>query len=324
MTVKHSDERIVVRFGAVAPAATARMAAAAFVALACAAPAAPEPGPAPAKGAEARVVDYLKANVRPGEAIVVSDLYNRVFTAPEERAVLDRLFNVFFKLPLAIAQQLKATGRPPTLAQLSEQFRFTVPGEADVMLRIMDSDPRMPRFLTRDAASGEITHVDVAAILADPRFGRLLERTIGGWQGRPAPAFAVTALDGTLLRSSDLAGKPHLVYFWFSGCPPCLRTAPLLAALLREYAPRGFEIVALNADRALELQTSDEERVAYVREHAFATHSGDASPELLQAYGSVSVFPSFFFVDRHGLIVEHAVAFQERQRLEAAVRRALE
>jgi hypothetical protein len=96
---------------------------------------------------ETRVVEYLKAHVRAGERVVVSDLYNRVFTAPDERAVLNHLFNVFFKIPLFAAQYQKAAGRPPTLAELSEQFRFQVPGEADVMLRIMEADlRRLARF----------------------------------------------------------------------------------------------------------------------------------------------------------------------------------
>jgi hypothetical protein len=134
----------------------------------------------PAPEAEVRVVEYLKAHVKPGQPVVVSELYNTVFTTPEERAVLNRLFNTFFKMPLYMAQYQKAAGKPPTLAEISEQFRFAVPGQADVMLRIMESDPRMPRFIARDATTGEITSVDVEAILAHPRFGKALERTITG------------------------------------------------------------------------------------------------------------------------------------------------
>ena len=45
-----------------------------------------------ASDAEVRVVEYLKANVTPGERVVVSTLVNEVFTDPEEREVLSRLF----------------------------------------------------------------------------------------------------------------------------------------------------------------------------------------------------------------------------------------
>jgi len=278
----------------------------------------------PATNAEARVVEYLKANVKPGQPVVVSQLYNTVFTTPEDRAALDRLFNAFFKIPLYMAQYVAAVGKPPTLREISEQFRFEVPGEADVMLRIMESDPRMPRFITRDAATGEIASVDVDRILAHPRFGKVLERTITGWEGRTAPAFATTTYDGKPLTSDSLAGKPHLMYFWFTGCPPCMRTAPLLAELDREFALRGFRIVALNADRALELPYTEGDRAAYAKKQGWSFTLAHMTPEVQEAYGTVSVFPTMFFVDRKGTVVRHFVNFQEKAPLEEAARVALE
>jgi thiol-disulfide isomerase/thioredoxin len=287
-----------------------------LLAAALAAPQAPE--------AEVRVVEYLKANVKPGQPVVVSELYNTVFTGPEERAALNRLFNTFFKMPLYLAQHLAAAGKPPTLGEISEQFHFEVPGEADVMLRIMESDPRMPRFITRDAATGEITSVDVDRILAHPRFGKALERMITGWEGRPAPSFATTTYDGTPLTSESLAGKPHLLYFWFTGCPPCVRTSPLLAEIDREFAPRGFRIVALNADRALELPYTDEDRAAYAKKHGWSFTLAHMTPEVQEAHGAVSVFPTLFFVDRKGDVVRQLVNFQDKATLERASRVALE
>jgi len=62
--------------------------------------------PAGASAAERRVVDYLRTHVQPGQPVVVSELYNGVFSAPEERAALQRLFNLFFKLPLPGARRL--------------------------------------------------------------------------------------------------------------------------------------------------------------------------------------------------------------------------
>ena len=274
--------------------------------------------------AEARVVEYLKANVKPGQPVVVSELYNTVFTGAEERAALNRLFNTFFKMPLYMAQHQKASGKPPTLAEIAEQFRFRVPGQADVMLRVMESDPRMPAFMTRNAATGEITSVDVEAILAHPKFGKALERTITGWEGQPAPAFSVTTYDGEPLTSESLAGKPHLLYFWFTGCPPCVRTSPLLAELDQAYAAKGFVIVGLNADRVLELPYSDADRAAYAKKYGWAFTLAHMTADAQEAYGSVSVFPTLFFVDRKGTVVKHFVNFQGKAALEEAVRLTLQ
>jgi thiol-disulfide isomerase/thioredoxin len=282
------------------------------------------PGVAQAPEAEVRVVEYLKAHVKTGERVVVSQLYNEVFTGDAERAVLNRLFNTFFKLPLYLAQHQQAAGKPPTLAEISEQFRFQVPGQADVMLRIMASDPRMPKFITRNPVSGEIVSVDVDRILANPRFGKALERSIAGWEGRPAPAFSVIDYDGKALASTDLAGRPYLLYFWFTGCPPCVRTSPLLAELDRAYTAQGFRIVGLNADRLLELPYSDAERAAYAKQQGLAFTLAHLTPEVQEAYGSVSVFPTMFFVDAKGTIVKHFVNQQDKAALDAAARLALE
>ena len=81
---------------------------------------------------------------------------------------------MFLKIPASAVQTYMKTGKIPTLKELSDQFQFKVPGTIEVLFRIMDYDPRMPRFFERDPASGEITHINVDRIVADERFGRPL------------------------------------------------------------------------------------------------------------------------------------------------------
>src|SRR6266566_4644647 len=135
---------------------------------------------------EKRIVDYLKANVTPGRPVVVSELYNNVFKTPEEQKALEHLYNTFFKIPMFIVQYNTASKKIPTLKELSEQFNFNVPGEADVILRVMEADPRVPKFIERDPKTGEITKVDIDVIKASPAFSRVIERTITGWEGKEA------------------------------------------------------------------------------------------------------------------------------------------
>jgi thiol-disulfide isomerase/thioredoxin len=279
--------------------------------------------PPPSADPEARVVEYLRQNVKPGDRVVVSDLLNNVFTTPEERAALNRLFGTFFKIPLFAAQHQKSAGRPPSLAEISEQFRFQVPGEADVLLRIMESDPRMPKFLERDPKTGEISRVDVDAVMAHPRFGKLLERSIAGFEGQVAPPFSISAYDGSPVASATLRGKPHLLYFWFTNCPPCVRIAPLLVELRQAYVLRGFEIVGVNADRVLEVPADDAERAAYATKNGIRFPLAHLTPEMQAAYGQVSVFPTLFFVDRQGTIVKQLVNLQTKAALEEAIQLAL-
>ena len=276
-----------------------------------------------APNAEQRIIEYLKTHVTPGRQGVVSELYNSVFKTPEERKVLDRLFNTFFKIPMFIVQYNATSKKIPTLRELSEQFNFTVPGEADVMLRIMEADPRVPKFIQRNPKTGEITKVDIPAIQASPQFGKVLERSITGWEGREAPPFAITSLDGKPLTSQQVSGQAHLIYFWFTNCPPCVRSAPILAELYNQYAAKGFKIIGANADRFLELPYDDKVRADYVKKYGFKFSIGHLNPQMQQAYGGVSVFPTMFFVDKKGTIVKLFVNFQDKPVLEQAIQSTL-
>ena len=271
--------------------------------------------PAPAQGAsdrviEERIVKYLREHVQPGERLIVSDLHNNVFKTPEERKVLDRMFNVFFKIPLFAAQYKASTNQIPTLADIARQFNLPVPGEVAVLLSIMDDDPRVPKFITRDPNTGEITAVDVEAVRKDRRFGQLLERSLTGWVGRDAAPFSLDLLDGTQLLSDDLKGKNYLLYFWFNGCPPCVRIAPHLVALQKQFGKKNFTVVAVNADRFLELETTNDQIVAYGKKAGFNFPVGHLNRKMHEAYGSVNVYPTLFLVDSKGIIRKHYVNYQ--------------
>ena len=272
---------------------------------------------------ETRIVEYLKANVTPGKPVVVSELYNNVFKTPEEQKVLERLYNTFFKIPMFIVQFNAGSKKIPTLRELSEQFNFNVPGEADVILRVMESDPRVPKFIERDSKTGEITKVDIDKIKASPQFSRVIERTITGFEGKEAPEFSISAYDGKPVASNQYAGQPHLVYFWFTNCPPCVKTSPILAELYNKYAAKGFKVVGANADKVLELPYDDKARSDYAKKYGFNFTLAHLNAPMQQAYGGVSVFPTMFFVDKSGTIVKHFVNFQEKATLEAAIQAAL-
>jgi thiol-disulfide isomerase/thioredoxin len=260
--------------------------------------------------AEKKVVDYLKANVKPGEPLIVSNLYNNVFKTDEERKVLNRLFNTFFKIPLFVAQYKASTGQNPTLADIARQFNLPIEGEAAVLMTIIDDDPRVPKFIKRDRATGEIVEVNIEAVKKDRRFGQVLERTLIGWVGKDAPSFSVQLTDGAAFESTDLRGKNYLLYFWFSGCPPCVKIAPHLAEIQKKSGGKDFTVVAVNADKFLELAVTDGDRAEYLRKAGIAFPVGHLTKKMQEDYGNVNVFPTLFLVDSRGVVQKHYVNYQ--------------
>lgn len=267
--------------------------------------------------AEARVVRYIGAHLKPGEPLLVTELYNNVFTQPAERQALNKLYNAFFRIPLFVAHYQAKFGKPPSLETISQQFDLHVPGEADVLLRVMESDPRVPHFLSRSPKTGEITHVDVDAVRNDAQFGQELERQLGGWQGRPAPEFKLAALNGGDIDLAGLHGKTVLLYVWFTGCPPCMKEAPVLVALATEFP--GLTIVGANADHFLGLGYDDAVRDRYVRDHKIRFPVVHWTRESDAAYGGVSIFPTLFLIDARGVIQRQWVGFVAHEDLRKAL-----
>lgn len=259
---------------------------------------------------EKRIVDYLTKQIEMKKPVIVSELVNNVFTSEEEREIIDRLFNIFFKIPVFIVQYKATTDRIPTLDDIARQFNLQVPGEVHVLLMIMENDPRIPEFITRDPKSGEIVHVDIEAVKKDKRFSQAIERTLAGWLGKKVPAFSLDLYSGGKISSADLMGKNYLVYFWYSGCPPCVRISPHLVKLYERYKKSNFTIAAVNADRFLELGTTDEERAAYVQEQGIEFPVAHLNKEMQEDYGNINVYPTFFLVDSGGNIYRHHIGYQ--------------
>ncbi len=269
--------------------------------------------------AEARVLEYVRTHLQPGQPLRVTDLYNRVFTQPDERQALNKLYNAFFRIPLFVANYQEKFKSPPTLAIIAEQFDLRSPVAADVLLRVMESDPRVPQFLTRDPKTGEITHVNVERIKADPKFGQALARQIGGWQGNPAPNATLPRLGGGDLRIADFDGKVLLLEVWFTGCPPCMQEAPALASLDRDLSARGLVIVGANADRILGLAYDDSVRQRYIQEHHITYPIANWTSEGDHAYGGISIFPTLFLMDRKGIIRDHWIGYVQLETLRKAI-----
>jgi thiol-disulfide isomerase/thioredoxin len=79
------------------------------------------------------------------------------------------------------------------------------------------------------------------------------------WRYQPRPTgteaeatFWASQFEGPNGEAVDLAawrGKPLLVNFWATWCPPCVEELPLLNAFYRNHARRGWQVLGLAVDQ---------------------------------------------------------------------------
>jgi thiol-disulfide isomerase/thioredoxin len=136
-----------------------------------------------------------------------------------------------------------------------------------------------------------------------------------GWEGRALPDFNLATLSGKRVQKSDILGKSSLIYFWFTGCPPCVKIAPILAELSKEYQSEEFAFLGINADDLLEISTDDETRRQYLSQQGIEFVNLNLDSETRKAFGSINVFPTIFFVTPEGTIYKHLINFQSRETL---------
>ena len=267
---------------------------------------------------EGRILGHIRENLTSGQPLLVTDLYEKVFTKPEERQVLGKLYRAFFRIPLFLVDYKERLDRYPTLEEIASQFALEGPPSAEVLLGVMEADPRVPDFIDRDADSGEIINIDAEKVKADRRFASPLERRLAGWEGQAA-TLDLEKLGGGRMQLGDFEGRPFLLYVWFTGCPPCMATTPDLVKLHGKYGEKGFTVVAANADRYLQLGYEDDVIHRYSREQKISFPVVHWNAEMDRYYGGIAIFPTMFLIDGDATIVGHYVGYQEPDRLEADV-----
>ncbi len=111
-----------------------------------------------------------------------------------------------------------------------------------------------------------------------------------------APDFQLPNLDGQIISLSDLRGKPVLINFWATWCPPCREEMPYLQQIYDEWSSKGLVLLTIDIG----------ETPAQIKE--FMQNNNLSLPVLLDATKSVAQrynitgIPTTFLIDKNGVI----------------------
>ena len=143
---------------------------------------------------------------------------------------------------------------------------------------------------------GAVVTVPLIALLS-AGFGRDPKLISNELEGRKAPTFNLTTLDGDPFSLESARGMPVVVNFWSTWCQPCKIEHPVLMGAAESYGPAGVQFVAV-------LYQDDASKA-----RAFLNRSGSHWPTLEDpggktaiAYGVAGV-PETFFIDKTGTII---------------------
>jgi peroxiredoxin len=121
----------------------------------------------------------------------------------------------------------------------------------------------------------------------------------------PAPTFTLSDLDGNSHHLADYAGKPVIINFWATWCPPCREEMPSMQRGWEAVREEGIAMLAINVGE-------DEDKVfAFLANYALDFPIlFDHDSSVLKAW-PVKGLPTTLVLDPQGRIVYRAVGGRE-------------
>ncbi len=116
-----------------------------------------------------------------------------------------------------------------------------------------------------------------------------------------APDFVLPSIEGQEKSLEDFKGKPLMLHFWATWCPPCREEMLTFQKIYEEFGPSGLTIVAINVGESPE------------KVKKFIKENGLTFPVLLDSKGEVANryrvrgLPTTYWIDPSGKIVDLTV-----------------
>ena len=138
------------------------------------------------------------------------------------------------------------------------------------------------------------------------------EQTVALAVGFEMPNVTVTRLDSSAIELTALRGKPVVINWWQTFCPPCAAEIPELNELAEKYADRAIEFLAIADNEGPELKQ-------FLEEHPFAYDIALGNDEAVRIFGQG--YPRNVILDSDGKVIYdvHGFSSDSTDRIDAVI-----
>lgn len=136
--------------------------------------------------------------------------------------------------------------------------------------------------------------------------------------GEKPPAFELLDMEGNIHRLSDYEGKPLIINFWGTFCPPCVKEMPEFQRQYMKWRENGLEVLAIN------LSEDDLTVTNFLRRFELDYTILRDKNKITERQFGVSGYPTTYFVNADGYIEEIFVGGMSEEDIDVRVTRLFE
>jgi thiol-disulfide isomerase/thioredoxin len=132
-----------------------------------------------------------------------------------------------------------------------------------------------------------------------------------------ASDFKLQDLNGKIVKLSDYKGKPVLLDFWATWCPPCRASIPGIEKLYKKYSGKGLVVLSISLDEG------DWDSVkSFSAEHGI-TYPVLKGSEDVSSQFQVRTIPMLVIINKEGKIVKRYLGYGDDDELEKDIKTVL-
>ena len=131
-----------------------------------------------------------------------------------------------------------------------------------------------------------------------------------------ADDFTVYTASGDPVKLSDMRGKPVVLNFWASWCPPCKAEMPDFDEICKEYDGK-VTFMMVNLTDGVQETVESARNFIHMMEYSFPVYY-DTDMDASNTYGIQSI-PTTFFIDAEGKLIAYASGAMDGETLKRGI-----